>query len=104
VGFSPSQAQCSFCNKPQHRVKTLIASQDVCICNECIDLWVQIMVVDGHFDVRQHLQDFDPKAFLEEWISEINLQDTQQIAVVKALLERLLHRLTSPATAENQEP
>lgn len=29
---------CSFCGKPQHKVRRLIAGPDVCICNECVDL------------------------------------------------------------------
>lgn len=28
---------CSFCNKPQHAVKKLIAGEDVFICDECVD-------------------------------------------------------------------
>jgi hypothetical protein len=33
---------CSFCGKGQHEVKKLIAGPDVCICDECVDLCVDI--------------------------------------------------------------
>jgi hypothetical protein len=33
---------CSFCGKGQHEVKKLVAGPDVCICDECVDLCVDI--------------------------------------------------------------
>jgi hypothetical protein len=33
---------CSFCGKSQHEVKKLVAGPDVCICDECVDLCVDI--------------------------------------------------------------
>ncbi|MCT4635530.1 MAG: ATP-dependent Clp protease ATP-binding subunit ClpX [Rickettsiales bacterium] len=35
--------QCSFCGKSQHHVKKLIAGPDMFICNECVELCVDIM-------------------------------------------------------------
>ncbi|MDO4773108.1 MAG: ATP-dependent Clp protease ATP-binding subunit ClpX [Bacillota bacterium] len=37
---------CSFCGKPQNRVKRLIAGPDVYICNECIDLCNEMMLTE----------------------------------------------------------
>lgn len=34
---------CSFCAKTQHEVKKMIAGPSVYICNECVDLCVQIV-------------------------------------------------------------
>jgi hypothetical protein len=34
---------CSFCGKSQKQVKALIAGPGVFICNECIDLCVEIL-------------------------------------------------------------
>ena len=34
---------CSFCGKSQHEVLKLIAGPKVCICDECIDLSVEII-------------------------------------------------------------
>ena len=34
---------CSFCGKHQRQVKKLIAGPDVYICNQCIDLCVEII-------------------------------------------------------------
>jgi hypothetical protein len=35
--------RCSFCDKSQKRVKALIAGPGVYICNECVDLCVEIL-------------------------------------------------------------
>ncbi|EIH0687400.1 carboxylate--amine ligase [Escherichia coli] len=43
---SPSVTQtlyCSFCEKPQHKVRQLIAGPSVYICNECVDLCNEII-------------------------------------------------------------
>ncbi len=34
---------CSFCGKSQHEVRKLIAGPSVYICDECVDLWNDIM-------------------------------------------------------------
>ena len=34
---------CSFCGKSQHEVLKLIAGPKVCICDECVDLCVEII-------------------------------------------------------------
>ena len=38
-----STSYCSFCGKSQHEVLKLIAGPKVCICDECIDLCVEII-------------------------------------------------------------
>jgi ribosomal protein L37AE/L43A len=43
AGTSTADKTCSFCGKPQRRVKKLIAGPGVWICNECVVLCVQIM-------------------------------------------------------------
>lgn len=37
------QLKCSFCNKPQHQVRKLVAGPGVYICDECIDLCNEIV-------------------------------------------------------------
>src|SRR5262245_20550525 len=37
---------CSFCSKPQHEVRKLIAGPSVYICNECIDICNEIIADD----------------------------------------------------------
>ena len=38
-----STSYCSFCGKSQHEVKKLIAGPTVFICDECVDLCVDII-------------------------------------------------------------
>lgn len=40
---SKSKLLCSFCSKNQHEVQKLIAGPDVFICNECVDLCLDII-------------------------------------------------------------
>src|SRR5512133_3449711 len=35
--------QCSFCGKPQHQVRKLVAGPGVYICDECIELCCEIV-------------------------------------------------------------
>jgi ATP-dependent Clp protease ATP-binding subunit ClpX len=34
---------CSFCGKGKHEIKTLVAGPNVYICDECVDLCVDII-------------------------------------------------------------
>ena len=38
--------RCSFCGKGKHEVEKLIAGPQVHICNQCIDLCIEIVVMD----------------------------------------------------------
>lgn len=42
----PSVLRCSFCNKSQHDVKSLIAGPHVQICDECVGICVDILIED----------------------------------------------------------
>src|SRR4051794_27717263 len=44
VGTSDSKntLYCSFCGKSQHEVRKLIAGPTVFICDECVELWMDI--------------------------------------------------------------
>jgi len=39
-----SKLRCSFCGKGQNEVKKLIAGPSVYICNECVDICVEIII------------------------------------------------------------
>jgi ClpX C4-type zinc finger len=41
--LSGTRASCSFCSKPQTKVKKLVAGPGVFICNECVDLCATIV-------------------------------------------------------------
>jgi len=47
--------RCSFCGKYQDQVRKIIAGANVYICDECVDLCVDILeddpdIVDAHYD------------------------------------------------------
>ncbi|MGA9324294.1 MAG: ClpX C4-type zinc finger protein, partial [Xanthobacteraceae bacterium] len=42
-GDSKNQLYCSFCGKSQHEVRKLIAGPTVFICDECVELCLDII-------------------------------------------------------------
>lgn len=42
-----SKLRCSFCSKDQNEVKKLIAGPSVYICNECVDICIEIIIDDA---------------------------------------------------------
>jgi ATP-dependent Clp protease ATP-binding subunit ClpX len=64
---------CSFCNTPKDQVKKLIISDDVAICNTCIDLCNQLMVeeeteVEMEKDTETVYDPSEIKNYLDEHI------------------------------------
>jgi class 3 adenylate cyclase len=47
VDGSNATLYCSFCGKSQHEIRKLIAGPTVFICNECVDLCMDIVIEDG---------------------------------------------------------
>jgi ATP-dependent Clp protease ATP-binding subunit ClpX len=43
IGQQGDQLRCSFCGKSQQAVKKLISGPGVYICDECVDLCVEII-------------------------------------------------------------
>lgn len=50
------QLKCSFCNKPQHQVRKLVAGPSVYICDECIDLCNEIVDDEVESGWQDHLK------------------------------------------------
>lgn len=44
--MSKKELRCSFCSKSQRDVKKLVAGQNVQICDECIDICVDVIAED----------------------------------------------------------
>ena len=57
---STEDFRCSFCNKVSTDVRKLIAGPTVFICNECVDVCVEIMADDRRFESAQRSQTVSP--------------------------------------------
>ncbi len=72
--------RCSFCGKSQNEVKKLIAGPTVYICNECIDICIEIISDDAQQEAaaaRPPLpKPADVKTFLDEYV--IGQEDTKK--------------------------
>lgn len=67
--------RCSFCGKSQDEVKKLIAGPAVYICDECIELCIEIIEEEYEKEARTHKKGEFPvpaviKAFLDEYVIE----------------------------------
>ncbi len=65
--------RCSFCGKSQNEVKKLIAGPTVYICNECIDICIEIISDDAQNEAAVTTRPFLPKPneikeFLDEYV------------------------------------
>jgi len=64
--------RCSFCGKSQHEVRKLIAGPTVYICNECVEVCLDIIAEDRVHDARSRQQvlakPHDIKTHLEEYV------------------------------------
>jgi hypothetical protein len=51
----PKQAEmfCSFCGKSQHKVQKLIAGPKVFICDECVDVCIEVLGADRDWCDRE---------------------------------------------------
>ncbi len=72
--------RCSFCGKSQNEVKKLIAGPTVYICNECIDICIEIISDDAQLEAsaaRPPLpKPSEIKTFLDEYV--IGQEDTKK--------------------------
>ena len=63
--------RCSFCNKSQREVKKLIAGPTVFICDECVDICLDIIAEDRMLEQQQETDLPKPKeikGFLEDYV------------------------------------
>jgi ATP-dependent Clp protease ATP-binding subunit ClpX len=62
---------CSFCNKHKDLVQKLIVSDSVAICNECVDLCVDLLSEKSESDPKKIKSHFDPreiKNYIDQWV------------------------------------
>ena len=89
---------CSFCGKSQHEVTKLIAGPSVYICNECVDLCINILKDEKvkTFPEGEEKKLFNPskiKTYLDEYIIG---QDTAKIALSVAVCQHY-KRINNPS-------
>lgn len=77
---------CSFCGKAQDQVLKLIVSEDVSICNECVDLCCELLKDTVPADApRTH--DYHDARVLKEYIDQYVIgQDTAKIVLAVSII------------------
>ena len=74
---SKNTLYCSFCGKSQHEVRKLIAGPNVFICNECVELCMDIIREE---DKTQLVRSGDGDAAEAHWRKHL---DTARILMLK---------------------
>lgn len=76
--------KCSFCGKIQEQVKKLIAGPGVYICDECVELCMEIVEEESHHEQEGELKEIpkpqEIKTFLDQWV--IGQDDAKRILAV----------------------
>ena len=79
---------CSFCEKSQHEVAKLVAgNHNVCICDECIPLCMDILTKDGMTRYVERVDDVERLA-----LTEVNAEVSQIMGDKSRRLGLLLER------------
>lgn len=79
---------CSFCGKKKDEVKKLIVSDAVAICNECVDLCLDLLKSDDHADsavksADSHMDPIKLKEFLDQYvIGQVQAKMTLAVAII----------------------
>ena len=64
--------RCSFCGKSQHEVRKLIAGPTVYICNECVEVCLDIIAEDRVHEAKSRQQVLpkrpEIKAYIDEYV------------------------------------
>ena len=87
---------CSFCGKSQHEVKKLIAGPNVFICNECVELCVDIIREEDKTQLVRSEEDGVPtpseiKAVLDDYVIGQNRAKRVMSVAVHNHYKRLEH-------------
>jgi len=79
---------CSFCGKKKEEVSKLIVSDQVAICNECVDLCRDLLKNDDVLDIKQPIESdcMDPrklKEFLDQYVvGQVRAKMTLAVAII----------------------
>ncbi|MBT9154515.1 MAG: ATP-dependent Clp protease ATP-binding subunit ClpX [Firmicutes bacterium] len=67
-----NSVKCSFCGKTQEQVKKLIAGPGVYICDECVELCMEIVEEESHHEQEGEFKEIpkpaEIKTFLDQWV------------------------------------
>ena len=88
---------CTFCGKHKDKVKKLIVSEDVAICNECVDLCSKLMIDEENEKLEPviHNVSYDPESIKEFLDQHIIGQDSAK-SVLSVAIANHYKRINKP--------
>jgi ATP-dependent Clp protease ATP-binding subunit ClpX len=98
--------RCSFCNKSQREVKKLIAGPTVFICDECVDICLDIIAEDRMLEQQQETslpKPVEMKAMLDEYVIGQEMAKKKLAVAVYNHYKRIDYAENSRAEVELQK-
>lgn len=68
--YNDKQLRCSFCGKTQDQVKRLIAGPNVYICDECVELCMEIVDDELEVNDEKHIEEIPKPAQIKEYLDQ----------------------------------
>ena len=76
-GESKNTLYCSFCGKSQHEVRKLIAGPTVFICDECVELCMEIIREENKTSFMKSKEGVPPRrGFSKSWTIMLSVRAT----------------------------
>ncbi|MGD9023133.1 MAG: ATP-dependent Clp protease ATP-binding subunit ClpX [Deltaproteobacteria bacterium] len=96
--------RCSFCGKSQDEVKKLIAGPAVYICDECIELCIEIIEEEYEKEARtQKRGEFPTPATIKAFLDEYVIEQEQAKKILAVAVHNHYKRLESSVDADDVE-
>ncbi|UCG80500.1 MAG: ATP-dependent Clp protease ATP-binding subunit ClpX [Desulfobacterales bacterium] len=96
--------RCSFCGKSQDEVKKLIAGPAVYICDECIELCIEIIEEEYEKEARtQKRGEFPPPATIKAFLDEYVIEQEQAKKILAVAVHNHYKRLETSVNTDEVE-
>lgn len=88
---------CTFCGKHKDKVKKLIVSEDVAICNECVDLCSKLMTDEENEKLEsvEHNVSYDPES-IKEFLDQHIIGQNSAKSVLSVAIANHYKRINKP--------
>ncbi len=94
---------CSFCGKPQNRVKKLIAGPEVYICNECVDLCNDMILNEPDENAGSEFKELPKPSQIKEKLDEYIIGQEQAKKLLSVAVYNHYKRIFSDIDMEGVE-
>ena len=99
---SKNTLYCSFCGKSQHEVKKLIAGPTVFICDECVELCMDIIKEENKASVNQKIEGIPTPTEINKVLNDYVIGQEKAKRVLSVAVHNHYKRINSSARNKNE--